>query len=112
MTPDVTAHLIEIAAVRYGFTSFKLRGGAMHGIDEMEATTAIRAHFPHARVTLNPDSTWSLSGAIALCKGQDHLLAYAEGPCGPEAGYLNREMMAEFEHATDIPATTNMIATD
>jgi len=39
-------------------------------------------------------------------------MAYAEDPCGPEAGYSGREIMAEFKRATGIPTATNMIATD
>ena len=112
MTPDAIARLAEAATARYGFADFKLKGGVMHGADEMEAIAAIKARFPHARVTLDPNGAWSLNEAIALCKGQGHLLAYAEDPCGPEAGYSGREVMAEFKRATGIPTATNMIATD
>lgn len=112
MTPAAIARLAEAATARYGFADFKLKGGVMHGADEMEAIAAIKARFPHARVTLDPNGAWSLDEAIALCKGQGHLLAYAEDPCGPEAGYSGREVMAEFKRATGIPTATNMIATD
>ncbi len=40
------------------------------------------------------------------------ILAYAEDPCGAEAGFSGREIMAEFRHATGLPTATNMIATD
>ena len=40
------------------------------------------------------------------------MLAYAEDPCGAEAGYSGREIMAEFRKATGLPTATNMIATD
>ena len=40
------------------------------------------------------------------------MLAYAEDPCGAEAGYSGREIMAEFRRATGLPTATNMIATD
>lgn len=112
MTPAAIARLAEAATERYGFADFKLKGGVMRGADEMEAIAAIKARFPHARVTLDPNGAWSLNEAIALCKGQGHLLAYAEDPCGPEAGYSGREVMAEFKRATGIPTATNMIATD
>ncbi|WP_413706335.1 enolase C-terminal domain-like protein [Ralstonia sp. Ralssp110] len=112
MTPDAIARLAEAATARYGFADFKLKGGVMPGADEMEAIAAIKARFPRARVTLDPNGAWSLNEAIALCKGQGHLLAYAEDPCGPEAGYSGREVMAEFKRATGIPTATNMIATD
>ena len=112
MTPDAIARLAEAAAERYGFADFKLKGGVMRGAEEMEAIAAIKARFPQARVTLDPNGAWSLNEAIALCKGQGHLLAYAEDPCGPETGYSGREVMAEFKRATGIPTATNMIATD
>ncbi|MXI97684.1 glucarate dehydratase, partial [Escherichia coli] len=69
MTPDAIARLAEAATARYGFADFKLKGGVMHGADEMEAIAAIKARFPHARVTLDPNGAWSLNEAIALCKG-------------------------------------------
>ncbi|MCB4795702.1 glucarate dehydratase [Pseudomonas sp. NP21570] len=112
LTPDAIARLAEAAHARYGFADFKLKGGVMRGEEEMQAIAAIKARFPDARVTLDPNGAWSLDEAIALCKGQGHLLAYAEDPCGPENGYSGREIMAEFKRATGIPTATNMVATD
>ncbi len=112
LTPDAVARLAEAAHARYGFADFKLKGGVMRGAEEMQAIAAIKARFPDARVTLDPNGAWSLDEAIALCKGQGHLLAYAEDPCGPENGYSGREIMAEFKRATGIPTATNMVATD
>ncbi|AOR69457.1 glucarate dehydratase [Burkholderia stabilis] len=112
LTPAAIARQAEAAVERYGFADFKLKGGVMTGADEMEAIAAIKARFPDARATLDPNGAWSLDEAIALCRGQGHLLAYAEDPCGPENGYSGREVMAEFRRATGIPTATNMIATD
>ncbi|WP_339486767.1 enolase C-terminal domain-like protein [Pseudomonas sp. EL_65y_Pfl2_R95] len=112
MTPEAIALQAESAAARYGFSDFKLKGGVMNGSEEMAAVAAIKSRFPQARVTLDPNGAWSLDEAIALCKGQNHLLAYAEDPCGPENGYSGREVMAEFKRATGIATATNMIATD
>ena len=112
VTPETIARQAASAADRYGFRDFKLKGGVMHGSEEMEAVAAIKARFPDARVTLDPNGAWSLAEAIALCKGQGHILAYAEDPCGPENGFSGREVMAEFRRATGIPTATNMVATD
>ncbi|NQD94848.1 glucarate dehydratase [Pseudomonas sp. CrR25] len=112
LTPAAIADLAAAAAARYGFKDFKLKGGVMTGREEMQAVAAIKARFPEARVTLDPNGAWSLAEAIELCKGQGHLLAYAEDPCGPEHGYSGREVMAEFKRATGIPTATNMVATD
>jgi glucarate dehydratase len=112
MTPAQIVELAEATVDKYGFKDFKLKGGVMRGAKEMEAVTAIKKRYPDSRVTLDPNGAWSLKEAIDLCKGQGHILAYAEDPCGPENGYSGREIMAEFRRATGIPTATNMVATD
>lgn len=112
MTPEAVVRLAEAAYDRYGFKDFKLKGGVLRGDEEIEAVTALAERFPDARVTLDPNGAWSLKEAIRLCHGQDHVLAYAEDPCGAENGYSGREVMAEFRRATGLPTATNMIATD
>ena len=112
VTPEAIVRQAEAASAHYGFNDFKLKGGVMSGEDEMEAIAALKTRFPDARITLDPNGAWSLNEAIALCKGRGHLMAYAEDPCGPEAGYSGREIMAEFKRATGIPTATNMVATD
>ncbi len=112
MTPETVTRLAEVSHERYGFTDFKLKGGVLAGDDEIAAVTSIAERFPKARVTLDPNGAWSLAEAIRLCKGQGHVLAYAEDPCGAEDGFSGREVMAEFRRATGLPTATNMIATD
>jgi glucarate dehydratase len=112
VTPESIVRLAEAAVDKYGFRDFKLKGGVMRGEEEIAAVTGIKRRFPDARVTLDPNGAWGLDEAIALCRGQGHVLAYAEDPCGPENGYSGRETMAEFRRATGIPTATNMIATD
>ena len=112
LTPEAIADQAAAAAEKYGFRDFKLKGGVMRGHEEMAAVQAIKARFPDARVTLDPNGAWSLREAIDVCRGQGHVMAYAEDPCGPEDGYSGREIMAEFKRATGIPTATNMVATD
>ena len=112
LTPDAIVRLAEAAEARYGFQDFKLKGGVLRGDLEMSAIEALAQRFPQARVTIDPNGAWSLAEAIALCKGRADVLAYAEDPCGAEAGYSGREIMAEFRRATGLPTATNMIATD
>ena len=112
MTPESVVRLAEATHDHYGFVDFKLKGGVLSGEAEMEAVTAIAKRFPKARVTLDPNGAWSLDEAIRLCKSAHGVLAYAEDPCGAEAGYSGREIMAEFRRATGLPTATNMIATD
>ncbi len=112
LSPETVARLAEAAYEQYGFNDFKLKGGVLRGEEEIAAVTAIHERFPQARVTLDPNGAWSLEEAIRLCKGQGHVLAYAEDPCGAEGGFSGREIMAEFRRATGLPTATNMIATD
>jgi len=112
MTPEAVVRLAEATHDHYGFADFKLKGGVLPGEREIEAVTAIAKRFPKARVTLDPNGAWSLDEAIRLCKDMHGILAYAEDPCGAEAGFSGREIMAEFRRATGLPTATNMIATD
>jgi glucarate dehydratase len=112
LTPEAIVRQAEAARALYGFDDFKLKGGVMSGAREMDAVAALRARFPAAGVTLDPNGAWSLDEAIALCKGRGDVLSYAEDPCGPENGYSGREIMAEFRRATGIRTATNMVATD
>ena len=111
MTPEAVVRLAEATHDAYGFADFKLKGGVLKGEAEIEAVTAIAKRFPQARVTLDPNGAWSLDEAIRLCKDMHGILAYAEDPCGAEAGFSGREIMAEFRRATGLPTATNMIAT-
>ncbi len=104
--------LAEAAQERYGFRDFKLKGGVLTGKFELEAAAALAEQFPRDRVALDPNGAWSLDEAVSLCSGRQHVLAYAEDPCGAENGYSGREIMAEFRRATGIPTATNMVATD
>lgn len=112
MTPDALVRLAEAAQARYGFEDFKLKGGVLAGAEEMRAVEALKSRFPRARITLDPNGAWSLEEAVSLCGGRGDLLAYAEDPCGAEAGFSGREILAEFRRATGIPTATNMVATD
>ena len=112
LTPDAIVRTAEAAYERYGFNDFKLKGGVLAGSEEIKAIEALAKRFPKARITLDPNGAWSLKEAVSLCKGRGDILAYAEDPCGAEAGYSGREIMAEFRRQTGLPTATNMIATD
>ncbi len=112
LTPEAIVRLAEAAQAQYGFRDFKLKGGVLTGSEEMKAIEALAARFPDARMTIDPNGAWSLKEAIALCNGKQHVLAYAEDPCGAEQGFSGREILAEFRQATRLPTATNMIATN
>jgi glucarate dehydratase len=112
LTPAAIVALARAAHARYGFNDFKLKGGVLRGEEEIDAIRALHEAFPQARITLDPNGGWLLKDAIRLCKDLHGVLAYAEDPCGAEAGYSGREVMAEFRRATGLPTATNMVATD
>ena len=112
MTPEAIVRQAEAARARYGFNDFKLKGGVLAGEAEIDAVTALHERFPQARVTLDPNGGWLLKDAIRLMRDMKSVVAYAEDPCGAEAGFSGREVMAEFRRATGLPTATNMIATD
>ncbi|VDZ52477.1 Glucarate dehydratase-related protein [Serratia odorifera] len=98
-----SAAIVELAAAaqdRYGFKDFKLKGGVLPGEQEIDAVCQLAKRFPEARITVDPNGAWLLDEAIALCKGMQGVLAYAEDPCGAQQGYSGREVMAEFRRAT------------
>jgi len=110
--PEAVVRLAEAAQARYGFQDFKLKGGVLAGEAEVEAVRALKARFPQARITLDPNGGWLLKDAVRLTRDLHGVLAYAEDPCGAEGGYSGREVMAEFRRATGLPTATNMVATD
>ena len=112
VTADSVVRLAEAAQARYGFGEFKLKGGVFAGEREMEAVDALAAKFPGARITIDPNGAWSLAEAVSLCGGRGGVLAYAEDPCGAEAGLSGLEALARFRRATGIRVATNMVATD
>jgi glucarate dehydratase len=102
----------EAAEAHYGFRDFKLKGGVLRPDDEAEAILALRARFPEARLTIDPNGAWPLETAVKVCSALGDALAYAEDPCGAEQGFSGREVLAEFRRRTGISVATNMVATD
>ncbi|MGO4783162.1 enolase C-terminal domain-like protein [Cryobacterium sp. W22_MBD10_FK3] len=112
VTPEAIVRQAEATFDLYGFKDFKLKGGVFAGSEEIKAVKALKARFPDARITLDPNGAWSLNEAIELCTDMNGIMAYAEDPCGAEEGFSGREILAEFRRATGLPTATNMIATD
>lgn len=114
--PTLSAEAIieqaHVAKEYFGFKDFKLKGGVLNGETEAETVLALKKAFPDARINIDPNGAWSLDEAISLCRIMKDALTYVEDPCGPEAGYSGREIMAEFKRATGLQVATNMIATD
>ncbi len=112
LTSEAVVALARAAQARYGFRDFKLKGGVFAADTEAEAVRALKAAFPEARITLDPNGAWALEEAVRVCSGLTDVLAYAEDPCGAEQGRDGRSVMAEFRDRTGLPTATNMVATD
>ena len=112
LTPESIVRQAEATQERFGFQDFKLKGGVLPPAQEAAAVRALAKRFPQARITLDPNGAWLLKEAVETCHGLKGVLAYAEDPCGAEAGFSGREIMAEFRKATGLRTATNMVATD
>lgn len=112
LTPETIVKQAKAAYDRYGFKTFKLKGGVFKGSEEVKAIKALHKAFPDAKLDLDPNGAWSLKESIEYAKELKGILTYAEDPCGAEEGFSGREILAEFQQATGIPTATNMVDTD
>lgn len=112
LTPEAIVQLAKAAHQRYGFRDFKLKGGVLHGAEEVACIQALHEAFPNANLTIDPNGAWSLKEAVQLLSPIKTMLSYAEDPCGQEGAWSGRETMAEFKRQTGLRTATNMIATD
>lgn len=112
MTPEGIVRQAKAAYDRYGFTTFKLKGGVFSGEDEVKAILALHDEFPEAKLDLDPNGAWSLKDALHYANELKGVLTYAEDPCGAEDGFSGREILSEFRKATNLPTATNMVDTD
>jgi glucarate dehydratase len=100
------------AKERFGFSTFKLKGGVLPGPAECECLEALADALPGARLTIDPNGCWSVADAIEWLGPLKESLLYAEDPCGAERGLSGGEALAEFRRAACIRTATNMVAVD
>lgn len=112
LTPEAVVKEATAAYRRYGFTTFKLKGGVFDGETEVQTIKALHEAFPKARLDLDPNGAWSLEEAVHYANKLKGILHYIEDPCGAEKGYSGREILAEFQRRTHLPTATNMVDTD
>ncbi len=112
LDPEGIVEQAKAAKERFGFNTFKLKGGVLEGPAECDCIRALADAFPDAGLTIDPNGCWSLEQAIEWLEPLKSILTYAEDPCGAERGYSGREIMAEFRRETGIATATNMIATN
>jgi glucarate dehydratase len=90
---------------RYGFTSFKLKGGVFPPEEEVMAIRALRDAFPDRPLRLDPNGGWSVETSIAVARELADVVEYLEDPT------LGIPGMAEVHRATGVPLATNMCVT-
>ncbi|MFF0224499.1 glucarate dehydratase family protein [Streptomyces sp. NPDC004629] len=90
---------------RYGFTSFKLKGGVFPPDEETAAVRALARAFPGHPLRLDPNGAWSVATSLNVAKELADVLEYLEDPA------LGTPAMAEVAAGTQVPLATNMCVT-
>ncbi|MDQ0786906.1 glucarate dehydratase [Streptomyces sp. B3I7] len=90
---------------RYGFTSFKLKGGVHPPEQEIAAIRALAEAFPGRPLRLDPNGAWSVETSLKVAAELGDVLEYLEDPA------LGTPAMAEVAARTDVPLATNMCVT-
>ncbi|GAA2271104.1 glucarate dehydratase family protein [Streptomyces hawaiiensis] len=90
---------------RYGFTSFKLKGGVFPPDEEIAAVKALAEAFPGHPLRLDPNGAWSVETSLAVARELGDVLEYLEDPT------LGTPAMAEVARRGGVPLATNMCVT-
>ncbi|MFF0003832.1 glucarate dehydratase family protein [Streptomyces tibetensis] len=90
---------------RYGFTSFKLKGGVFPPDEEIAAIKALAEAFPGHPLRLDPNGAWSVETSVKVARELGGVLEYLEDPA------LGTPAMAEVARRTGVPLATNMCVT-
>ncbi|MET9354443.1 glucarate dehydratase family protein [Streptomyces sp. NPDC006617] len=90
---------------RYGFTSFKLKGGVFPPDEEVAAIRALAEAFPRHPLRLDPNGAWSVETSAKVAAELGDVLEYLEDPA------LGTPAMAEVAARTGVPLATNMCVT-
>ncbi|MGW4730644.1 glucarate dehydratase family protein [Streptomyces shenzhenensis] len=90
---------------RYGFTSFKLKGGVFPPDEETAAVHALARAFPGHPLRLDPNGAWSVATALTVAEELADVLEYLEDPA------LGTPAMAQVAAGTHVPLATNMCVT-
>ncbi|GLF93776.1 enolase C-terminal domain-like protein [Streptomyces yaizuensis] len=92
-------------ADRYGFASFKLKGGVLPPDEEIAAVRALADAFPGAPLRLDPNGAWSVATSLRVVRELADVLEYLEDPAATVGE------MAEVAAGTPLPLATNMCVT-
>ncbi|MFE6619810.1 glucarate dehydratase family protein [Streptomyces sp. NPDC057740] len=87
---------------RYGFESFKLKGGVFPPDEEIAAIRALAEAFPGQPLRLDPNTAWTVGTSRYVARELDGVLEYLEDPTATIPG------MAEVAKDSPLPLATNM----
>ncbi|QJT05839.1 glucarate dehydratase [Streptomyces asoensis] len=87
---------------RYGFTSFKLKGGVFPPDEEIAAIRALAEAFPGRPLRLDPNTAWTVETSTYVARQLDGVLEYLEDPTATIEG------MASVARDSPLPLATNM----
>ncbi|MGW0651224.1 glucarate dehydratase family protein [Streptomyces umbrinus] len=87
---------------RYGFSSFKLKGGVFPPDEEIAAMKALAEEFPGQPLRLDPNTAWTVETSRYVARELDGCLEYLEDPTPTIPG------MAEVAKTSPMPLATNM----
>ncbi|MEU9784236.1 glucarate dehydratase family protein [Streptomyces phaeochromogenes] len=87
---------------RYGFSSFKLKGGVFPPDEEIAAMKALAEAFPGQPLRLDPNTAWTVETSQYVARELDGCLEYLEDPTPTIPG------MAEVAKTSPMPLATNM----
>ncbi|MFI1727783.1 glucarate dehydratase family protein [Streptomyces acidicola] len=87
---------------RYGFRSFKLKGGVFPPDEEIAAIRALAEAFPGRPLRLDPNTAWTVETSKYVARELDGVLEYLEDPTPTIPG------MAEVAQDSPMPLATNM----
>ncbi|MDA0196102.1 MAG: glucarate dehydratase family protein [Bacteroidetes bacterium] len=105
-TPEEIVVQARAMMKEFGFKSIKLKGGAFHPREEVEAMVQLRKEFgPDVPLRIDPNGVWSVETAIKYGRKMEGILEYLEDPT------LTQQGMAEVRKALNMPLATNMCTT-
>jgi len=87
---------------RYGFRSFKLKGGVFPPDEEIAAIRALAEAFPGQPLRLDPNTAWTAETSTYVARQLDGVLEYLEDPTATIPG------MAQVAKGVHRPAGPNM----
>lgn len=110
MTPDALVTQAKEFSARYGFKSWKVKGGVLEPDLEVETMLKLREAFPDHGLRIDPMGAWTVPTALKVIKDlggtEGGVLEYLEDPC------RGMDAMAELSSQTDMPLATNLVVVE